>query len=89
MTKIEWRWEKRIEVIREQILPAIFYEFINGIWTKEEALLLLKKWYGTAKNLVPRGALVDLTELERAYEYYKERIEEFKETERWYLKNFY
>ena len=88
MVKIEWRWEKRIEVIRTQILPAIFYEYVDGVWRKEEALLLLKKWYLTARSLAPKGT--DLTELIEAYKYYKERIEEFEETtERWFLKNFY
>jgi len=87
MTKIEWRWEKRIEVIRTQIFPAIFYEYTDGIWRKEEALVLLKKWYRTAKNLAPKGT--DLRELTEAYKYYKERIKEFEETsERWYLQRY-
>ena len=83
MTKIEYRKEKRVESIKNTIIPAIFYEFIEGIWTKQEALALLKKWYETAKSMAPKGT--DLTELTEAYEYYKERIKEFEETERWYI----
>jgi len=68
---IKYNGKTRAKVIREVILPAIFYEYTEGIWTREEALVLLNKWYNVAKSL---GR--DLAELEETYQYYKEMIEE-------------
>ena len=63
-------------------MTAIFYEYIRGNADQERALRVLDKWYNIAKNLAPEGT--DLTSLKETYEYYKERIKTFSDSEIWY-----
>jgi len=49
-------WEYRVASIINGIFNSVYCEYIDGIWTKEEAIGLLKNWKAKAKQLIPAKA---------------------------------